>query len=392
MHLPQCILRIALTFLVAFPRLSMAFSTAKFQSWYPYYGGVLDIELFGIEAPGYNNCSANYTAYKQAQGINRTNVCYNVYDCLFSGLLPNEQSNFASAQVFLGLTPTLLATIAPSIGEISLLSSQRPLLSFFLALGGPAVFVPRFLGHPNILQSLEMPGIRPPWLQRVTSQRRYEIGLSILQYALAIAAIVNVFSVSYQLGIQTVIAWKCDSSYLPFLWAILPVGIHLIAALAWRISNTMRRVRNTRLQRGRAAQESSSAIGISLIALRIWLQEELQLCINGQKRGYRSDDSNKGMSKVNVTATFPNEGWLSEMLMEFMSVFAFVQVVFGTLVFSSLMFIATIDAVVVVIRYSLSGLLCRAILMFELNGMRVAESEEDEQASELLAANGEHAQ
>jgi hypothetical protein len=67
---------IALAVLIAFPQRAMALSTEKFQEWYPYYGDVLNIELFGIDVPGYNNCSVNHTAYKQAQGINRTNMCY----------------------------------------------------------------------------------------------------------------------------------------------------------------------------------------------------------------------------------------------------------------------------------------------------------------------------
>lgn len=45
-------------------------------------------------------------------------------------------------------------------------------------------------------------------------------------------------------------------------------------------------------------------------------------------------------------------------------------VVYGTVVFSSTLFISTSDATVVVVRYMLSALLCRAILMYELDGMR----------------------
>jgi hypothetical protein len=233
---------------------------------------------------------------------------------------------------------------------------------------------------------IEKPGVRPRWLQRMISEWKSRIGFSILQYALAIAAVANVFSVSYQLGLRTLLAWKCNSSYLPFLWAILPAGIHLIAALAWRASNTMQRVRKRKLQRGAGTQPSSSTSGVWVLSLRTWLEDEVQLSIDGQKQGYyRSSSSSMELSRTKAAVNSPGEGWITELLMELMAVFAFVHVAFGTLIFSSLMFIATIDAAIVIIRYFVSGLLCRAILIFEVNGIRVAESGQDEQSVELVS-------
>jgi hypothetical protein len=46
------------------------------------------------------------------------------------------------------------------------------------------------------------------------------------------------------------------------------------------------------------------------------------------------------------------------------------HILFGTLVFSSLTFIAVADAVPVAARYMGSAIVCRGILMFELSGMR----------------------
>lgn len=62
--------------------------------------------------------------------------------------------------------------------------------------------------------------------------------------------------------------------------------------------------------------------------------------------------------------------------MQLADVMSFVHLVFGTLVFSSLMFIATLDATKIVLRYMVSGLLCRFVLLYELSGMRAAEVEE----------------
>ena len=47
----------------------------------------------------------------------------------------------------------------------------------------------------------------------------------------------------------------------------------------------------------------------------------------------------------------------------------------GIAVLSSLLFIGTVDAIVVVLRYHLSVLVCRLVLMFELSGMASVEND-----------------
>lgn len=51
--------------------------------------------------------------------------------------------NYQAASVIMGLTPTLLASLGPSVAEASLLSTHRPLLSllsFLISLGAPVVY------------------------------------------------------------------------------------------------------------------------------------------------------------------------------------------------------------------------------------------------------------
>jgi hypothetical protein len=75
--------------------------------------------------------------------------------------------------------------------------------------------------------------------------------------------------------------------------------------------------------------------------------------------------------------------------MKLMGVFAFLHLAFDTLVPSSLMFIAIIYAAIVIIRYFVSGFVCRSILLFVVNGMRVAENGQDEQNVELIGTTTE---
>lgn len=48
-----------------------------------------------------------------------------------------------SAAIMLGLTPTILSYIGPTVGEIALNSTRRLVLAVFLMLGAPAVFATR---------------------------------------------------------------------------------------------------------------------------------------------------------------------------------------------------------------------------------------------------------
>lgn len=53
----------------------------------------------------------------------------------------------------------------------------------------------------------------------------------------------------------------------------------------------------------------------------------------------------------------------------FLNVVTLAHVVFGTLIFSSPLFSSVIDAVTIVARYSLSAMVCRAVVRMELSGM-----------------------
>lgn len=54
-----------------------------------------------------------------------------------------------------------------------------------------------------------------------------------------------------------------------------------------------------------------------------------------------------------------------------------IHILFGSLLFSGLLFIGPRDALVVIFRYVVSVLICRSIVMFELAGMRSPHEEED---------------
>jgi len=51
------------------------------------------------------------------------------------------------------------------------------------------------------------------------------------------------------------------------------------------------------------------------------------------------------------------------------------HILYGTAIFSSQLFIMPTDAVIIVARYVASALVCRAVLVFEITGMRSSDGE-----------------
>lgn len=72
------------------------------------------------------------------------------------------------------------------------------------------------------------------------------------------------------------------------------------------------------------------------------------------------------------------------------SLFVILQIVFGTAVFSSLLYIGVEDATVLLLRYATSAFLCRLIMYLELEGMiLVARYQEGNRQSDARVAGKE---
>lgn len=290
-----------------------------------------------------------------------------VYDCLYAGLLPNEAQNLQSADVLLGLTPTLLSTLAPSIGEISLLSTRRRFLALLLAVANPSIYVSRLLSFNDPMEYLNPVETAFPD-GFLSLQGRSATVLASLQYILAAGAIVNVVHLSWELGYRTVIAWKCNASYIPFLWTIIPLFVHIIAAVGWHISNSVRQA--NRLEQGVASRSKVQQMAMQEGKLP---SQDPKLDFKTPWRDFQQQPPSHKREKL---AIFLNE---------LAGFGAFLHLLFGTTVFSSLMFIGVLDALQVIARYIASGLICRLIVSWELAAMRAARKKLEDPAGESRA-------
>lgn len=246
--------------------------------------------------------------------------------------------------------------MGPRVAEISLLSTHRPFLSFLLSVGAPGVWPTRVFLYDDPAKCLRrgLFSLTP----QSTARSRW---ISATQYILAVGAIVNLLQTAIMLGRLTVISWSCNFDYGPLAWSLIPLAIHGIAAVSYNIE-IARTVRRVRVQSSsEQSAEPSSKVLVTFLEKRAnmkWWEKEFSLCAN-QPHGLEALLKQKKM--------YP----LAVLLNCVASLMAFFHLLLGTMLFSSMVFIAVWDIMNSVLwRYLLSTVVCRLILLVELAGIR----------------------
>ncbi|EUC27603.1 hypothetical protein COCCADRAFT_30949 [Bipolaris zeicola 26-R-13] len=130
-------------------------------------------------------------------------------------------ANFISATVVLGLMPTLLSTIAPSIAEMALLSAHRPALSFLIALGAPSIWPTKLIEYNDPTR-----------------------------YVLVAGAVFNIVWTSLELGRNSILSWGCTTTFGPLLWTSLAGVVHLVAAFSFAYARSSAHSRQESANKG----------------------------------------------------------------------------------------------------------------------------------------------
>ena len=316
----------------------------KWVIWYPYYSYVLQNVTTQCFQELHSHPENNSFQISPEDAVGCPNA-YDLITCVQNGLPEQVQLAMASAQVLLGLTPTLLTILSPSVGEISMLSSARPLLAFLISMGRPAVYSMRALEYDDPVATLK---IRESLFSQQPIQKPgcREAVISICQYLLAVASIANVVHLSWQLGLQTVVVWKAGMSSLVFLWSTCATVVHAVATLACFFSPTMEKVR---------AQNKMVSDQSVWKLLMLWINSEMTICSAKKRKGYLQHKQKESMMTLGLNVLA--------------GVGSFILLGYGTIVFSSLLFISPLDVVPVIFRYLASTIVSRSILMFELSGL-----------------------
>ena len=325
-------------------------STGQFQSWYPEYKHIFQRILR-------ENCSDEYAYYLAGQpnstrfeqdkrdgGVETSQLAFPPASCILNNLSEWVKFNMASAAVLLGLTPSILAALGPSVEEVTSLFilARRPLLGMCLAAGAPSLFSFRTVDYHKTLENLRDQNSHGPPIN-VPYHLRYLP--MIVELVLSAGAIANNAHNSYQLGIQTICVFAPEIWCLPMLWVFLGVVAHMYSSLVFLCCFDLKGLRQT-----------CRAFTLKLLCkeVKVWVRTQFT-----------------PSSEVELVAVKPNGGNIKSILISWIvSIHITCHVIGGTLTFSSLIFITVRDAITVISRYLASLLVCRAILMYELAVLR----------------------
>lgn len=312
----------------------------QFKKWYPEFGFIFDRILHA-------NCTEEYDTYlhatKNRSHIDRftgggwTNqLAQPVVNCILGKTAEFVKSNTGSAQVLPGLAPSMLAVLGPSTEETSLLFvvGRRPFLALCIAAGSPAVFPMRSFEPKDPLELLKdrKGRKRPPSLSYIKAPM-----VMALEYVVVVGAIANIATVSKELGVQVVCSFAPHLTYLVLLWAFLILIIHTSGSIALLLCARV------------SHREVSS---------RIWEWIRVQVVPFDQQ------------GPINVKVEIYPETYWSLFFAWFTAILTVCHVIYGTLTFSSMLFISVKNSLVVIARYFFSVICCRVVLMYELAALR----------------------
>lgn len=316
---------------------------------YTYWYGTWAPELVRISE---SVCNLSLSAYRGDPSARDElgpvrNYCWTHSNCILQTATSDITQSIASASILLGLTPTILSVLGPSVAEIALLSLHRPLLSLLLSVGAPAVYPGRFLIWEDPLRANEPQ--TGAWVVRPMSTK-VAVLVSVAQYVLALGAIAIIVHNAWTMGIRAVIVWACDSSYWPLLWVFLSIVIHIMGTLALRVA-----IKRKREDPVVGSPEPNARRGGVVGMVWHFLRSEFTPTANSKTQVRDHYDVRLGPLAVILQYT----GALA----------ALVHLIFGTAMFSSLLYIGNADAIPLILRFVSAAVVCRVVLQFEIGGM-----------------------
>jgi hypothetical protein len=349
-----------------FPLPATAILRLKLQRWFPD-----DADYWTNAA---SKCEAEIAAYLIN---NRTDLCPTpcacAADCILNGIPGTLESNYASAQVVLGLIPAVLLLIGPSVAEVAVISTRRPLLAVLVALGCPTSYLGRVFRRVDVREPLEFTdrsfvgttlgeyltkeysGNAPAVdnsNSTTYSQRNHVMDhvVDLAMYALALLAIANDVQISIYTDLRTISGWRCGALFMPMVWFLMSLVEHGWGTIAARVQSwSVRKSAGARTGTATRSQRVPPS-NSTLCNVRELLSRLRSL--------FRSDLYTR-LPDAEPTV------W-SEILFWVAQASALVHMIFGIFELSSLVFISALESVQVFAHFALSIVLCQVVVQVEL--------------------------
>ncbi|CAF3458880.1 unnamed protein product [Fusarium graminearum] len=297
-----------------------------------------------------DNCSAEYVTYmdgkmprsewyKTSRWLGSGSTCANVIplaDCIVKYSPEYMKAGMAAANVVLGLTPAILSSLGSGVEETSTLfiCGRRPFLALCLCLGSPGIPPLRLFEHRQLSQPLER---RQGRLRLQLYSFGTETLILIAEYVLVFVSIANVAQLGHEMGSRVVLVFAPHLSYLILLWFFIGSSAHIFAAISLSL-------------RVRIEHEVYDEDGDAFAWIKSWI-------VPWQRRG---------TTKI----FFLPETLFYSFFVGFVSLLIAAHIIFGTLVFSSVLFISVRDCMPLIGRLMASVIVCRVVLMYEIAKIR----------------------
>ncbi|CAI7662765.1 unnamed protein product [Penicillium pancosmium] len=199
-----------LLYLVTFFEAAIA-EKNRFEKWFACYENAFSNLTRG-------NCSTEYQIYAEDSIGNATiypdleiwqidDTISPLLNCLLEETPELYKTILASSQVLLGLMPTILVNVGPSLHETAILQTYGALV----ALGNPSVLFDNTVGLRELVANILSPKDSIP-TSLLWGPNHVTI---ILEYIMAFAAIANIGEVCYEIGVKSALTISQEEQFLP---------------------------------------------------------------------------------------------------------------------------------------------------------------------------------
>lgn len=269
-------------------------------------------------------------------------------NCILEEYGELSKANMAVTAILLALLPAGLVQFGPSMAEISILSTRRPILATFLGFGLMSPNPTEF-DYEGILQKAGR-GSAPLAPIRALDGRYFiaKVFVSLIEYSVAFAATANLF---YQMFRFTY--WSISLAplvvYLPgvpetatlFGWAFLNLPIHLFGFVVFAMS-----FRHVTSKRGYETQRRNRFLQ--------FFMDELTPCGQGRGLGIKP---RRGMQTG------------SRLFGAFTRLVAGLHIITGTVLIGSIVLIPMADSLPIIYSFVGAAVATRAVLSYEIHGL-----------------------
>jgi hypothetical protein len=283
-------------------------------------------------------------------------------NCILENLTEPTKAEMAIVSVIMGLLPFAIQLIGPKVPDLSALALRRPFLALLLAIGSPCAALEhdRTGLEPLLRVENERPLwpdflLRPPlWVKAI---------ITIFEFAVVGLAAINSTYLGYILTFRTICLVSTitgtfggtPEAFAPLLWVFLSIPMYAAGACALALCNS-------RATQTESEHEKRSFLKRVANKTRTWLKHELTPC---------------AFTATADVTTLPRKGlstrtrYILLILHWLIRAGVWIDVIYGVIVFSSIMFLSLFNALEVIGKFLGGSVVCRVILAFEIYGLQV---------------------